>query len=167
MRPATLILGINLSTIFLLGSQISVAEKIPVPLPSNAPLELELLVNPEGLVRTANTVYQEQLTIPSLWWAKETSQNKLLDNWIAYPATNRNPGRVDLIVNEQIWTLLDYLERYQFVNKLGNVVRDYKYNMRVFNYQKELLATYTCNFKTIKPLCQIQMNSQTLVEMSF
>lgn len=167
MRPVTLILGINLSTIFLLVAQTSIAEKVSVPLPSNAPLELELLANPKGLVRTANTVYQEQLTIPSLWWAKETSQNKLLDNWIAYPATNRQPGRVDLIVNEQIWTLLDYLERYQFVNKLGSVVRDYRYNMRVFNYQRELLATYTCNFKTIKPLCQIKMNSQTLVKMGF
>ena len=167
MHPVTLILGISLSTIFLLRSQISAAENIPVPLPSNAPLELELLTNPQGLVRTANTIYQEQLTVPSLWWAKENSQTKLLDNWIAYPATNRDPGRVDLIVNEQVWTLLDYLERYRFVNHLGTVVRDYRYNMRVFNYQKELLAAYTCNFKTIKPLCQIKMNSQALADMSF
>ena len=167
MHPVTLILGISLSTIFLLRSQISVAENVKVPLPSNAPLELEFLVNPRGLVTTANTIYQEKISIPSLWWAKENSQYKLLDNWIAYPATNKNPGRVDLIVNEQIWTLLDYLERYQFVNYLGSVARDYRYNMRVFNYQKELLATYTCNFKTIKPLCQIKMNNQILAEMSF
>ena len=167
MRPVTLILGVSLSTTLLLRNQISVAQNLPVPLPSNAPLELELLANPKGLVRTANTIYQEKVNIPSLWWAKENSQNKLLDNWIAYPATNRKPGRVDLIVNEQIWTLLDYLERYKFVNQLGHVVRDYRYNMRVFNYQKELLATYTCNFNTIKPLCQIKMDSQALREMGF
>ena len=167
MHPVKLILGISLGTIFCFKSQKSLAENVSVPLPSNAPLELELLANPKGLVRTANTIYQEKVNIPSLWWAKENSQNKLLDNWITYPATNRKPGRVDLIVNEQIWTLLDYLERYNFVNHLGHVVRDYRYNMRVFNYQKELLATYTCNFNTIKPLCQIKMNSQALTKMGF
>lgn len=166
MNPVKLILGISIGIIFCFRSQVSVAEN-SVPLPSDAPLELELLVNPQGLVKTANTISQEQLTIPSLWWAKENSQNKLLDNWIAYPANDKNPGRVDLIVNEQIWTLLDYLERYNFVNYLGSVVRDDKYNMRVFNYQKELLATYTCNFKTTKPLCQIKMDNQSLLQMGF
>ena len=165
MHPVKLMLGISVSTFFLLRSQISVAENVAVPLPSNAPLELNFLVNPEGLVTTANTIYQEKINIPSLWWAKENSQYKLLDNWIAYPATHKNPGRLDLIVNEQIWTLLDYIERYQFVNRLGIVARDYKYNMRVFNYQKELLATYTCNFKTIKPLCKIKMDNQALAEL--
>ncbi len=167
MHPVKLILGISLGTIFCFKSQKSLAENVSVPLPSNAPLQLELLANPQGLVITANTISPQYLTVPSLWWAKENSQNKLLDNWIAYPATKINPGRVDLIVNEQIWTLLDYLERYNFVNYLGGFVRDYKYNMRVFNYQKELLATYTCTFKTIKPLCQIKMNNPTLLEMSF
>lgn len=169
MRPAILILGITLGTIFCFRSEISAAGNVSVsvPLPSNEPLQLELLNNPKGLVRTANTISQEQLTIPSLWWAKENSQNKLLDNWIAYPATQIKPGRVDLIVNEQIWTLLDYLERYNFVNYLGGVVRGNKYNMRVFNYQKELLATYTCNFQATKPLCQIKMNTQNFLEVSF
>lgn len=167
MHSFKLILGISLSTFFCLKSQISLAQTASFPSPSNAPLQLELLAHPQGLVKTANTISQKEVTVPSLWWAKENSQNKLLDNWIAYPANNVDPGRVDLIVNEQIWTLLNYLERYNFVNYLGGVVRGYKYNMRVFNYRKELLATYTCNFKTIKPLCHIQMNSQTLLEMSF
>ncbi|MCG4880622.1 hypothetical protein L0P06_11165, partial [Amedibacillus dolichus] len=79
---------------------------------------------------------------PSIWWAKEQFGGKLLDNWLAYPAKEKSVARIDLIVNRQIWSLLDYVERYEFVNNFCNVARDYGYNVRVFNYQQELLATY-------------------------
>ncbi|MEO0843487.1 MAG: hypothetical protein AAF063_31970, partial [Cyanobacteria bacterium J06643_5] len=69
-------------------------------------------------------------------------------------------GRVDLIVNEQIWNdVLVGVERYSFVNRLGTVARSYGYNVRVFNDEKELLATYTCNLNLNNPLCNIQMNA--------
>lgn len=122
----------------------------------SAPLELELLTNPKDGVITADTINPRQLTIPSFWWAQEQAQNKLLDNWIAYPKTQTNPGRVDLLVNQQIWALLDYLERYDFVNRMGTVGRDYGYNVRVFNYQQEPLASYTCNFLDT-PRCSINL----------
>jgi hypothetical protein len=63
-------------------------------------------------------------------------------------------------VNQQIWSLLDYLERYDFVNRLGSVVRNHGYNVRVFNYQQERLATYTCNLNVNPALCRIEINSQ-------
>ncbi|MBF2067930.1 MAG: hypothetical protein IGS39_26465 [Calothrix sp. C42_A2020_038] len=126
--------------------------------PSDLPLDLNMLKNPTG-VTTANTFNQEELTIPSLWWAKENSETKLLDNWIAYPATDQQPARVDLIVNQQIWSLLDYLERYEFINRLGTNARSYGYNVRVFNYQQEFLGAYTCNFETVPVSCRITMNA--------
>jgi hypothetical protein len=95
-----------------------------------------------------------------LWWAKDSSENKLLDNWIAYPGTKNEAGRVDLIVNQQIWSLLDYLERYNFINRLGSTARRDSYNIRVFNYQKELLGTYTCHFNSSPSNCNIQLNTQ-------
>jgi hypothetical protein len=157
--PALLI--ISLTTFFLLPISPAPAQEIPSP--SNAPLELDLLIKPRGAVSTANTINPEGLTTPSLWLAKETSENKLLDNWIAYPASEKEPPRVDLIVNQQIWGLLDYLERYQFVNSLGSAARNFGYNIRVFNYQQEALATYTCNFVTSPTFCSIQMNSQSRI----
>ncbi|GAB1541965.1 hypothetical protein NUACC21_46380 [Scytonema sp. NUACC21] len=160
MRQLALLLGVCL-TASLLPNQPSFAEAVPIPAASDKPLELNLLTNPTGSVITANTIHQEQLTVPSLWWAKENSENKLLDNWIAHPASNVEPARVDLIVNQQIWSLLDYLERYDFVNRLGTVARDSGYNLRVFNYRKERLATYTCNFSTSPATCRIDMNIQT------
>ncbi|MEA5513234.1 hypothetical protein [Nodularia sp. UHCC 0506] len=160
-----LLLTINLSTIFLFPIIPSLAETSPVPSPSDAPLELALLTQPNSTVITANTINPEGLTTPSLWWEKENSENKLLDNWIAYPANEKEPGRVDLIVNQQIWNLLDYLERYDFVNRLGSSARKDGYNVRVFDYQQNLLATYTCNFVTTPTSCRIQMNNQNRLRL--
>ncbi len=154
-----------LLTIFLFPILPSLAETAPVPSPSDAPLELALLTQPNGAVMTAKTINPEGLTTPSLWWEKENSENKLLDNWIAYPANDEAPARVDLIVNQQIWNLLDYLERYDFVNRLGSSARKDGYNVRVFNYQKNLLATYTCNFVTSPTPCRIQMTNQNRLRL--
>ncbi|MDZ7962113.1 MAG: hypothetical protein RMY34_30295 [Aulosira sp. DedQUE10] len=155
-----LLLTISLATISLIPIRPLLAQTITVPRPSNAPLELSLLTKPKSSVITANTINQGNLTIPRLWWAKESSENKLLDNWIAYPGSQKESARVDLVVNQQIWSLLDYLERYDFVNRLGTAARRDNYNLRVFNYQEELLATYTCNFSNNQPLCSIQLSSQ-------
>ncbi|WP_016950554.1 hypothetical protein [Anabaena sp. PCC 7108] len=154
-----LLIALSFTTFFL--SPISPSRAESIPKPSDAPLELNLLNKPQGLVITANTINPERLTIPSLWWAKENSENKLLDNWIAYPTTEQQAARIDLIVNQQIWSLLDYLERYNFVNKMGSMARNFGYNIRVFNYQQEPLATYTCNFSNSPDLCKIQMSNQS------
>ncbi|AFY53712.1 hypothetical protein Riv7116_1139 [Rivularia sp. PCC 7116] len=163
MSKFSVIFSIVISTLSVLPAQFAQARDSRIPAPSQASLELDLLTNPRGNVITADTIYQQQLTVPSLWWAQEQSENKLLDNWIAYPAINSQPGRVDLIVNEQIWSVLDYLERYKFVNHLGSVARTYGYNIRVFNYEKEPLATYTCNLSLTTPLCNIDMNATSLL----
>ncbi|MEM7715269.1 MAG: hypothetical protein AAF349_17100 [Cyanobacteria bacterium P01_A01_bin.68] len=160
MRRLSLLFTIFISTASVSPIKFAKAQDSRVPAPSQKPLELELLTNPKGNVITADTVFQQQLTVPSLWWAQEQSEKKLLENWIAYPPTNSEAGRVDLIVNEQIWNeALEGVERYSFVNRLGTVARSYGYNIRVFNDEKELLATYTCNLSLNTPLCNIQMNN--------
>lgn len=149
----SLLLTISLTTLLVPPS---LAQTPLIPSPSSAPLELDLLTKPKDYVITANTIHPERLTVPSLWWAQQNSEKKLLDNWIAYPASEKEPARVDLIVNQQIWSLLEYVERYDFVNRLGSAARNFGYNVRVFNYQKEPLATYTCNFSASPALCSIQ-----------
>lgn len=155
-----LLVNISLAMIFLVPIQASLGQTTSVPRPSNAPLELSLLTKPKSSVVTATTINQGYLTIPRLWWAKNSAEKKLLDNWIAYPASTEEPARVDLVVNQQIWSLLDYLERYDFINRLGTAARRDNYNVRVFNYQQEILGTYTCNFSISPALCNIQMPSQ-------
>lgn len=158
-------LGWSISAFLLVHPQPIAAETLTTLQPSNAPLELSLLapdapINNQTVV-TANTISQDDLTVPSLWWAKQQFASKLLDNWIAYPSDGITPGRIDLIVNRQMWSLLDYLQRYEFVHHFGTVARDYRYNIRVFNYQQELLATYTCDFSTSSLGCQIANLSTT------
>jgi hypothetical protein len=133
--------------------------------PSTAPIEMSLL-EPEAIVPanviTADTVSQDNqgnLTVPSLWWAKQESGNKLLDNWLAYQHSGTEHARVDLVVNQQVWTLLDYVERYDFVNRLGTVARQSGYNVRVFDYDKNRLASYTCDFRQ-QASCSIQMDGK-------
>lgn len=144
----------------MLPVQQSLANQISVPPPERTPLDLNWLENtsPSNSV-LGPEIDQKELTIPSLWWVSEQFGGKLLETWLAYPGRDRIAGRVDLVVNRQNWSLSNYLERYQFVNKLGTVARDYGYNTRVFNPQGELLAAYTCNFKSKKTLCQITLES--------
>jgi hypothetical protein len=95
---------------------------------------------------TANTISQTGLTPPSLWWAKQQFGGKLLNNWIAIPGSDEMPSRVDLLVNQQVWTSYNYLDRYAFLNQMGTVSKDFGYSTRVFNDQGELLGAYICNF---------------------
>ncbi len=140
----------------------SLGQTRSVPPHSEAPLELSLLepgVAPNPNVITASTISQQNLTIPSLWWANQQFGGQLLENWLAYPADSTTAARIDLVVNRQNWSLSDYLERYEFVYHFGTVASDYGYNVRVFNYQRELLATYTCNFATSPRLCNLQLEA--------
>ncbi len=158
---SSLLLGFSL-IVSLLPSQPSLAQTPSVPQPSTEPLQLTLLrpggASNDNSVITAFTIRQQEPTIPSLWWVKEQFGGKLLDNWLAYPASGNTAARVDLVVNQQ-WSLLDYMQRYEFVNHFGTTARDYGYNVRVFNYQKELLATYTCNFSMSPGQCNVQIDS--------
>jgi hypothetical protein len=95
---------------------------------------------------TAETISQAGLTAPSLWWARHQFGGKLLSNWLAKPGTGELPSRVDLLVNQQVWTSYNYLDRYTFINQVGTSAKDFGYSTRIFNAQGELLGAYLCDF---------------------
>jgi hypothetical protein len=97
---------------------------------------------------TANTVSQTTLTTPSLWWVRQQFGGKLLNNWLAKPATVEMPNRVDLLVNQQVWNRYNYIDRYAFLNQVGTSAQDFGYSTRVFNAQGELLGAYICEFES-------------------
>ena len=83
-------------------------------------------------------------TQASFWWAIkqfDPFEGKLVQNWF----TNPKKQEIDLIVNWQLWKVLDYLERYRFVNQFGTVARKYGYNLKIFNQKEQCLATYQFN----------------------
>jgi hypothetical protein len=122
--------------------------------PDPEPLDLNLL-KPENIPAfavTATTISETTLAIPSLWWvrdqfaAEKRYGSRLIENWIAYPAQRNSPGRVDFVVNRQLWSQLDYLQRYSFIHEFGTSTGSYGYNLRVFDNQANFLAAYTCDF---------------------
>jgi hypothetical protein len=129
----------------------------PTLRPDSTPLDVNLLKPgqvPAGVV-TAQTISLTRLTLPSLWWTQAQVAdhpqfgNKLLENWIAYPGYVKDPGRVDLVVNRQLWSLLDYLQRYEFINRFSAIARSYGYNIRVFDNQARFAGAYTCDFSQV------------------
>jgi hypothetical protein len=117
-------------------------------------------------VITPDRVSQAGLTSPSLWWTEEQLNSlkwigepsgnsgciaeqfgqALLNYWLAYPGTDGTPRRVDLLVNQDVWSDCNYLQRYVFVNKFGTAAKDFGYSVRVFNLQGELLGAHICEF---------------------
>jgi hypothetical protein len=95
---------------------------------------------------------QSQKSVPSLWLAQKEFGGKLLDRWFV----DSSNTWVVLIVNRQLWSLLDYMERYQFVNRFGTVANEYGYNLRVCNRQGNAVATYLCRDRLS---CKIDLES--------
>jgi hypothetical protein len=116
------------------------------------PPNLQLLnpnaIPPDSPIITPFTISSTELTIPSLWWADEQFGREILTAWIAFPALNGLPPRVDLIVSEAAWREQSYWQRYAFVNKFGRESKTFGYIVRVFNEQRpqpRILAAYLCD----------------------
>ncbi|MEM8603032.1 MAG: hypothetical protein AAGF24_04275 [Cyanobacteria bacterium P01_H01_bin.121] len=105
---------------------------------------------PPGSILTSEAICPEGLTPPSLWWsqmllqARSPQLSKLVTQWLTFLPLASEPGRVDLVVNSQLWSALDYLERYEIVNNIGLAAKMFNYNTRLFNANGDLLSSYTC-----------------------
>jgi hypothetical protein len=149
----------------------TIAAEPPQP-PAQAQSQTETTEAAEAVppTTTSNTISLTELTRPSLWWAKEQFSDRqrfgsqLIAAWAAYEGKPAQLGRVDFFVNRQLWSQLDYLERYTFIHEFGTVANSYGYNVRVFNERKEFLAAYTCNSSPIAgspvvPVCNTTLDS--------
>lgn len=121
---------------------------LPSPAQSmaNPPLDLELINEPDKAlsqgVFTFNTISQEGITNPSLWWVRDQFGQRVVINWLGYPPERR----VDLIVDRQIWSFINYVEKYSLINHFALTAREYGYNLRIFNNQGLLIGNATCEF---------------------
>jgi hypothetical protein len=94
---------------------------------------------------------------PSLWLGRDVFAyqarfgKKIFEGWLVCPSSNTDRGRIDLVVNGQLWSVLDYFDRYELVQQFGIASdrADTKfrsgYNLRVFNRQGRSLGSYTCD----------------------
>ena len=96
------------------------------------------------------------LTPAKLWWAAEQFdpfEGKLVQNWLTHPRQKE----INLVVNWQLWTLLDYLGRYRFVNQFGTVAREYGYTLNIFNQKEQCLAVYKYNAVSNPPKWELHL----------
>lgn len=110
--------------------------------------------------RNLNLVASTKATLnetqSSLWWAAlqfDPFGGKLVQNWLAYPQKQQ----INLIVNWQLWTLLDYFGRYRFVNQFGTVARKYGYSLNIFNQKDQCLASYKYNSASNPPKWELNL----------
>ncbi len=153
LRSVLLGLSLGLGWLFPLGA--IAAPPVPHEFPKVAPrFDIEQFqkgVCPTGVTGVSDAMTSPSTpTQPSLWWIRDQVAaqaqfgNKLIEKWLACPTAGETPPHVDVLVNSQLWTLLDYWERYEAVHRLGTVITGYRYNLRIFNRQQTSLATYYC-----------------------
>ncbi len=94
---------------------------------------------------------------PSLWLGRDIFAHqarvgkKIFEGWLVCPSSNSDRSRIDLVVNGQLWSVLDYFDRYELVQQFGissdrpDAKSRSGYNLRVFNRQGRSLGSYTCN----------------------
>lgn len=106
---------------------------------------------------TSTTISPIDLTLPSLWWARnifvaaqEASFSKLIETWEACQRAPQYRGRVDFIVNRQLWSLMTYLERYEFLHRFGITTSGFGYNLRVVDNRGSTVGGYACNFQNLR-----------------
>jgi hypothetical protein len=142
------------------GELITLAQpKADPTLPDLCEVDLSLLKSdadslPTNII-TADSVSIATITTPSLWWASEQSPPKLISNWIA----DGTQKQVYLLVNPQYWNVLDYVDRYAFVDRFGRVSRGYGYNLRLCTDRKIVLAEYQCDKISSFSSCRILLNA--------
>ena len=113
-------------------------------------------VNKETKSAENESKVEDENSKPSLWWAREQFDpfgGRLVENWL----TDAHVQQINLVVNWQLWTLLDYLGRYRFVNQFGTVARRYGYNLNIFNQKKQCLASYKYNAISNPPKWEINL----------
>jgi hypothetical protein len=75
---------------------------------------------------------------PSLWWISERVDEGLVES-LSIDITSRI---VKVGVNPNVWDLADYIKRYSFLQRLGNVALERDYGILLQDRRQRTLAEY-------------------------
>lgn len=115
----------------------------------------------DGAIATSSNPSPRYFTAPSLWWQQRqvghlVRSDRLIESWRAYPNTGTDTeadadiahaslAHVDVVINSQIWQLLNYLERYSLISQFGESAKSYGYQLRLFT-DNRLVGLQVCDF---------------------
>jgi hypothetical protein len=101
-----------------------------------------------------------------LWWTKEQLEwelqsTKLIGRWTILPEVPDNPAppTIEVTVNFQVWSLLDYFSRYEFANTFGLKAYQLGYQLRIVTDRGLLLGQYQCLGERQVPQCQVKLDT--------
>ena len=107
----------------------------------------QIFIEPKIARQTNSNKKTSTFNLPpqiSIWWAAEQFDpfgGKLIQDWLAHPRKQQ----IELTVNWQLWSVLDYFGRYRFVHQIGTGLRKYGYSLNILNQKKQCLASYKYN----------------------
>lgn len=111
--------------------------KSPYPLLARLTWMLVALTLPATAL-VAQPLVPLQPVQPSPWWAVERFGQNLIESAQPEAATQR----LNITVNESVWSTWDYLKRYALVQNLGRVAIAHDYSLYILGSRKNLLMAY-------------------------
>jgi hypothetical protein len=135
---------------------IATCNPIPQESLSSLPSNKNLLKEEKDLNTSNQKNTNVDVSQSSIWWAAQQFDpfaGNLIQNWLTYPQKQQ----INLTVDWQLWTILDYFGRYRFVNQFGTVVRKYGYTLNVLNQKEQCLAIYKYNSTTKPPKWELYL----------
>jgi hypothetical protein len=132
-----------------------------------SPLALDIVEPNLSKGQNDRTIRQESLSLPSLWWTRDQYAarfplgKKLISSWLICPITNNAPQHVQMVLNTQIWSLLEYFDRYEFLHQFGTVTSNNGYDLWIYSDETPVLAAYVCDYQAFstKLPCQLELNA--------
>jgi hypothetical protein len=131
------------------------------------PLALDIVEPNLSKGQNDRTILQERLSLPSLWWTRDqyaarlSLGKKLIGSWLICPKTNNAPQHVQMLLNAQIWSLLEYFDRYEFLHQFGTVTSTKGYDLWIYSDETPVLAAYVCDYQAVstKLPCKLELNA--------
>ncbi|MGB3299091.1 MAG: hypothetical protein WBA76_12540 [Phormidesmis sp.] len=142
------------------------------------------------LVAASDRFSLTEISQPSLAWIEDQlgyryGSDRLVEQWRAYRTVGDNGkslNYVDVIVNQRLWNLLSYYERYSFISQFGISAKSYGYQLRVFNTSDAanardprnagnagfvlLRGAYICDFSQVSQPPSIETTADTHCEVT-
>jgi hypothetical protein len=105
-----------------------------------------------GSLLTNTSVSAEAMTLPSLWWTRDSippqlGRHRLVDSWVSYTIQDADVQMVDVMINGQFWRALSMPQRYGVLTQFGSSAQEFGYQLRFFQnngYSARMIGLYAC-----------------------
>lgn len=139
--------------------------------PSNYEVGLDFVGEPDDTwpIITQDDTSLFEMTEPSLWFSREQMYERwggyrLIRRWTAFHSTSSDAYIIDVQVDPQYWSRLEYAQQYAILNQLGKTGMSYGYQVRVYR-SITLVGIHTCDFSPVPELADTPTEEVPIPEL--